>query len=47
MLCVGMLVSMFMDWALEDAGWRWMVAMPSVPGAAQVFALLVLPESPR
>ncbi|GAX75807.1 hypothetical protein CEUSTIGMA_g3250.t1 [Chlamydomonas eustigma] len=47
MLCVGMLASMFMDWALEDAGWRWMVAIPSIPGAAQALALLVLPESPR
>ena len=47
MLCFGMLASMMMDWALSKAGWRWMVGLPAIPGAAMALALVLLPESPR
>ena len=47
MLCFGMLASMMMDWALSRAGWRWMVGLPAIPGAAMALALVLIPESPR
>ena len=49
MLCVGMLSSGVMDYLLAEAphNWRWMVAMPIIPGAVLGTALFLLPESPR
>ena len=47
MLCLGMIAAMAMDWALTGSGWRWMVAIPSIPGSAMTLSLLLLPESPR
>lgn len=50
MLCIGMFISTVVDWALQHAGphgWRWMVGLPAIPGAAIGLALLILPESPR
>jgi len=50
-LCItaGILVSYLVGYALADAtgGWRWMLALGTVPGIVLSVGMLVLPESPR
>ncbi len=49
MLCVGLLASCIVDYALQGAphNWRWMVGMPAFPASLMALALCILPESPR
>lgn len=51
MLTLGMLSAVLVDALLSatagPSGWRWMVGLPALPGAAMAASLVLLPESPR
>ena len=49
MLCLGMIASGLVDFALRDApgNWRLMVAAPVVPAVGMLVGMRLLPESPR
>lgn len=48
MITVGILLSYIINYALSGAeAWRWMLGSGAFPGAALLFGMLFLPESPR
>jgi MFS transporter, SP family, galactose:H+ symporter len=47
-ITVGILVAYLVDYAFtKSGGWRWMLGLAVVPGAALGLGMLALPESPR